>query len=115
MVTPTTEKPHEESAPVGWRLDGEFETTESSIVLTVTGQLHTLEAVMLRPGDMDGDGSVGLVDFSTFSVCFGGPNNTTPPAACTLEDFAACDLDDDGDVDLSDFNTFAVNFTGPGG
>jgi hypothetical protein len=62
------------------------------------------------PGDINGDGHVNLSDFNTFSVCFYGAGNPTPPAGCTPEQFDLCDVDDDGDVDLSDFNTFAVNF-----
>ncbi len=58
------------------------------------------------PGDLDGDGDVDLIDFSTFSTCFTGPGVTAGPE-CVL-----ADLDSDGDVDLTDFATFSSAFTG---
>ncbi len=60
-------------------------------------------------GDLDGDGSVNLTDFSTLAVCFTG-GGTTPPAGCAPEAFAASDFDCDGDVDLADFSSFATTF-----
>ena len=60
-------------------------------------------------GDCDGNGTVNLVDFATFSSCFG---LTAPSAACDATDFACCDLDDNGTVNLTDFATFALNFAG---
>jgi hypothetical protein len=66
-----------------------------------------------RPGDLDGDGDVDLVDFSTFGVCFTSPGQQGPPYGCTPQDFFQADLDLDGDVDLVDFSTFAAAFTGP--
>jgi hypothetical protein len=70
----------------------------------------SVEELTIPPGDFDLDGDVDLIDFATFSVCFGGPNQTTPPPGCSAQEFAATDLDDDGDVDLSDFSTFSTNF-----
>ncbi len=65
------------------------------------------------PGDLDGDGDVDLIDFSTLSVCFGGPGVFSPPPGCSGAEFDVADLDGDGDVDLGDFSSFATNFTGP--
>ncbi len=61
------------------------------------------------PGDLDGDGDVDLVDFSTLSVCFSGAGGARPDS-CSPADFALADLDGDGDVDLIDFSTFQTNF-----
>lgn len=58
------------------------------------------------PGDFDGDGDVDIVDFTTFSGCFGGSGEPVQ------EGCESADLDGDGDVDIVDFNTFAANFTG---
>ena len=51
------------------------------------------------PGDFDGNGSVGLGDFSSFLVAFG--NDCT---GC-LED-----MDGSGSVDTGDFSLFLVEF-----
>lgn len=57
------------------------------------------------PGDLDGDGDVDIVDFSTFAACFGQP----PVDQCVC-----ADMDNDGDIDIVDFSTFAAQFgTGP--
>ena len=63
-------------------------------------------------GDLDRDGDVDLVDFTTFAGCYSGAGNTAVPPGCDPEDFEAADLDGDVDVDLTDFITFATNFTG---
>jgi hypothetical protein len=60
-------------------------------------------------GDCDGSGIVNLVDFATFSNCFG---LTVPSAVCDATDFACCDLDQNGAINLVDFATFATNFNG---
>lgn len=60
-----------------------------------------------RPGDLDTDGDVDLVDFTRFEGCMGGPGYA-PAAPC-----ASADLDADGDVDLRDFVLFQAQFTGP--
>ncbi len=72
----------------------------------------TLPVTGPTPGDIDGDGDVDLVDFSTLAVCYSGADVTTPPAGCSEGEFATCDLDGDGDVDLTDFATFATSYTG---
>ncbi|UCG31954.1 MAG: hypothetical protein JSU68_09840 [Phycisphaerales bacterium] len=58
--------------------------------------------IFFSTGDLDGDGSVDLNDFATFSLCFNSQS-------C---DCATSDLNDDDLVDLNDFATFAVEFTG---
>jgi len=61
-------------------------------------------------GDIDIDGSVDLVDFATFAMCFTNGGTYAPPG-CSDQEFALSDLDNDGDTDLVDFATFAVNYT----
>jgi hypothetical protein len=51
------------------------------------------------PGDFDGDGSVGLSDFSSFLVLFGSTCSGCPE-----------DMDEDGSVALGDFSAFLVVF-----
>ncbi len=59
-------------------------------------------------GDVDGDGDVDLIDFSTFSTCLAGPGILPEPVPGS-EDL---DFDLDEDVDLRDFAAFQVAFTG---
>jgi hypothetical protein len=63
----------------------------------------------LLPGDVDGDGDVDLVDFSTFAVCFGCRAGELS-LGCPPERLQRCDLDSSGWVNLVDFSTFAANF-----
>ena len=110
VVTLTAESSYQGRRFVGWRLDGQFQSAEQWIDLTVTAERHTVEAILLWPGDMDGDEHVDLLDFATFGMCF--RDRADDPTKCPAESRAASDLDTDGDVDLADFATFAVNFTG---
>lgn len=64
------------------------------------------------PGDLDGDGDVDLGDFDVLYGCLAGPGNSTPPAGCTADDFAAADMQGDSDVDLADFGLFELEFGG---
>lgn len=61
-------------------------------------------------GDFDTDGDVDLVDYTTFWVCFNGPNRPTPDVEfrCDLADY-----DQDTDVDISDYATFSFCYNGP--
>jgi hypothetical protein len=111
VVTLATESSYQGKRFVGWRLDGQFQSAERWIDLTVTADRHPVEAILLRPGDMDGDDRVDLSDFGIFAVCYGSVVSAPPPS-CAPEQSAASDFDDDGDVDLADFATFALNFTG---
>jgi predicted CXXCH cytochrome family protein len=64
-------------------------------------------------GTIDLDCDVDLHDLALYISCMAGPDQTTPPPTCTLEDFERADLDQDGDVDFNDNAIFMVNFTGP--
>lgn len=55
-------------------------------------------------GDFNSDGSVDIVDFSTFSACFGGSGVPVDPGC------EGVDADCDNDVDIADFSEFANNF-----
>ena len=59
-------------------------------------------------GDLNGSGgNVDLVDFATFSTCFGlgGPN-----ASCDAGEFICSDMNEDGVINLLDFATFLLTF-----
>ncbi len=58
-------------------------------------------------GDLNGDGIINLIDFPTFSVCFG---LTGPSLDCPAETLACADLDVNGIVNLTDFTTLATIF-----
>ena len=68
-----------------------------------------IERTDRKPGDIDGDGSVDLLDFATFAVCYGFPV-TAPPRDCSPDAADASDLDRDGQINLVDFATFALVF-----
>ncbi|UCG32468.1 MAG: hypothetical protein JSU68_12475, partial [Phycisphaerales bacterium] len=108
VLTLTAASSYQERQFVGWRLDGQFQSAEQGIEFTVAGDQHTVEAILLRPGDMDGDDRVDLSDFAVFAVCYGSAVSAPPPS-CAPEQSAASDFDGDGDVDLADFATFAAN------
>lgn len=55
------------------------------------------------PGDCDGDGDVGLVDYACFRDCLTGPGGGLPNG-CDRFDF-----DVDADVDLRNFATFQTS------
>jgi hypothetical protein len=63
-------------------------------------------------GDLDGNGDVSLIDFSTFAGCFGAE---LPTAGCPLATWSCADLNQDGNINLVDFNTFASLFNLPAG
>jgi hypothetical protein len=74
-----------------------------------------LDAVHVRrplSGDTDGDNDVDLVDFATFSRCFGSSVDSGAMPDCSSVELLASDLDGNGYVDLVDFATFAIEFTG---
>ena len=55
-------------------------------------------------GDLDGSGgTVNLVDFATFALCFGSLPSSSPACLCS-------DLNGDGANDLQDFATFGLLF-----
>ncbi len=65
------------------------------------------EVAVCLCGDLTGDGIVNLVDFTTFSTCFG---LAAPGAGCDLAAFVCADVNADGAVDLADFSTFSTLF-----
>jgi hypothetical protein len=74
----------------------------------------TLDAFSLKAppaaGDINGDGEVDLADYTRFAACLAGPNETSPPAGCSLLEFDSADIDLDRDVDEADFAEFQVAF-----
>lgn len=62
-------------------------------------------------GDLDDDGDVDLADFSVFADCMAGPNVTTPPPGCSMEQFRLSDVDYDLDVDLYDAARFQIEIS----
>jgi hypothetical protein len=64
-------------------------------------------------GDIDGDCNVDIADHARCTPCFTGPGNSTRPAACSQNNFTACDIQGDNDVDLLDFAEFTILFTQP--
>ena len=67
-----------------------------------------------KPGDLNTDGDVDLVDYSGFADCMAGPDTApqpTPPTS-VQECLDAFDFDGDQDVDLRDFQEFQRVFTG---
>ena len=52
-------------------------------------------------GDMDGSGTVDLLDYAFFEDCMTGPNGGPTAAGC-----GPVELDADGDIDLHDFGNF---------
>lgn len=66
-------------------------------------------AAIATPGDLNLDGAINLLDFATFSRCFGSMV-TTPPPACSFLEARRSDLDGSGFVNLADFASFALNF-----
>ena len=65
------------------------------------------------PGDVDGDGDADLYDYAVFADCMNGPGVSTPPGACTQQQFDKADLQGDADVDLQDFAYFQSVSPGP--
>jgi len=74
-----------------------------AIALVAWGSSNTL--LLARPGDLDGDGDVTLLDQRLFVGCLGGPGS--PPVS---NDCAAADHDFDLDVDLRDAARFQNAF-----
>lgn len=108
IATFAAEPTHGEKRFVGWKLEGSFVTRQSAIDVVVTGNQHTLEGILLRTGDMNGDDRIDLSDFADFAVCFGSSAGSL--GGCSAESHAASDFNADGKVDLQDFAAFAVNF-----
>lgn len=58
-------------------------------------------------GDVDHNGTVDLLDFAKFAICFG---RSAPGGACDADAFRESDLTQNGVVDLQDFSIFALVF-----
>ena len=88
---------------------GEFSVTGGFWVGALGPAAHTCLC-----GDLDGDGEVGLTDFTTFAKCFHLTAATQPDSEdCSQEEFWCSDLDGDGEVGLDDFVTFTNLFRQP--
>jgi hypothetical protein len=60
-----------------------------------------------RSGDINHDALINLLDFATFSRCFG---QSGPTPSCDADEFSDSDLISGGGVDLQDFALFALLF-----
>jgi len=76
-------------------------------VRTVLGHVDTLRA-LAQQGDLDGNGTINLLDYSLWSGCMSGPGGGLPGACGSAGRFDLADLDGDGGVDLRDFGLFAA-------
>ena len=64
-------------------------------------------------GDLDGDRTVDVADYTLFASCWSGPGNVARPAGCTRSTFIEADIDADGDVDLRDVARLLAAVDGP--
>ena len=66
------------------------------------------------PADFEGDNDVDLSDFTMFTYCVSGPDDSPAPAkpSCLFICLDRFDLDMDGDIDAHDFALFQQRFTG---
>jgi len=67
---------------------------------------------VVRPGDIDGDFDVDLIDHKIASGCMTGPGEIAQPVICTQEELDRADSDSDGDIDLKDLAAMQLAFTG---
>jgi hypothetical protein len=61
---------------------------------------------------VDNDADVDLDDWTAFSECLAGPDESDPPVGCDPACFVNADLAGDNDVDLEDFTIFQDVATG---
>lgn len=87
-----------QGAIVAWEDSRNAQSTEADVYA---------DRVDIGPaGDIDFDGDVDIVDFSTFMGCFAGSGRRVE-MECEI-----ADLNGDGYVDIVDFQTFSSQFTG---
>ena len=86
------------------RIDG---TNAEDLIVGLTNPFEI--AVLTAPGDLDGDGEVGLADYTIFSLCLNGVSQP-PASSCPVG--VDADFDDNGTVDLADFAVFSRLFAG---
>ncbi len=77
-------------------------TGKSPAELMITG---TIDLDPFATGDFDGDGLIGLVDYTEFAACADGPNGGPVTPEC-----APADIDGDGTVGSLDFARFQRRF-----
>jgi len=74
--------------------------------VTVEEGMSPVEVGTLVQGDIDGDNSVGALDYSAMVTCFGyATDDPEAPASA-----AACDLNGDGFITALDYSTILLNF-----
>ncbi|MCP4247581.1 MAG: hypothetical protein GY778_11080 [bacterium] len=98
---------------VGYAMSVAQAQQATEITLRVLTKFLDQRRALIDQGDVDGDGVIGLDDWTWFAACLAGPDVVTPPIDCSVEHFDLTDLDNDGDVDLVDASVFSLNFTGP--
>jgi len=59
------------------------------------------------PGDLDGDGEIGLGDYAVLFDCMNGPDVSLVPVGCTSAQFQAADEMGDNDVDVEDYRAWS--------
>lgn len=94
------------TSPFDWTPDPNDELIIRGVGL---GDVHSpdvgIKHVMI--GDINGDSTVDLADFSIFAICFG---TTVEQPACQEQEAILSDLDESGTINLVDFATFANQF-----
>jgi hypothetical protein len=83
-----------------WRCSG---AAALAVTLAVVTAALAAEPCLNTCGDLDGDGEVGVADFSAFVACMGQSPDSSPECLCA-------DMQGSGTIDLHDFALFAALF-----